>query len=113
VLKKQKNDLNPTYLVKRNFCFETEGVLHNFLQFCFRVGIRGKCGSNGGTLKMPLQQNKVGFLFLAFFILVDRLIGTHDDNNVAHCAFASSKMVFKGRRGGSARDSLESMQKGL
>jgi hypothetical protein len=24
--KNTKNDLNPTYLVKRNFCFETEGV---------------------------------------------------------------------------------------
>jgi hypothetical protein len=22
-----KNDLNPTYLVKRNFCFEMEGVV--------------------------------------------------------------------------------------
>jgi hypothetical protein len=28
VLKMQKNDLNPTYLVKRNFCFETEGVVN-------------------------------------------------------------------------------------
>jgi hypothetical protein len=25
--KNAKNDLNPTDLVKRNFCFETEGVL--------------------------------------------------------------------------------------
>jgi hypothetical protein len=24
--KNAKNDLNPTYLVKRNFCFETDGV---------------------------------------------------------------------------------------
>ena len=24
--KNLKNDLNPTYLVERNFCFETEGV---------------------------------------------------------------------------------------
>ena len=62
---------------------------------------------------MPSQQNKVASLFLAFFILVDRLIGTCDDNNVAHYAFASSKMVFKGRRGGTARDSPKSMQKGL
>jgi len=63
--------------------------------------------------KDALITKKMGSLFLAFFILVDRLIGTRDDNNVAHRAFASSKMVFKGRRGGSARDSLKSMQKGL
>jgi hypothetical protein len=25
-----KNDLNPIDLVKRNFCFETEGVFHRF-----------------------------------------------------------------------------------
>jgi hypothetical protein len=29
--KNAKNDLNPTNLVKRNFCFEMEGVLSNTL----------------------------------------------------------------------------------
>jgi hypothetical protein len=33
--KNAKNDLDPTYLVKRNFCFETEGV-HDSMETIIR-----------------------------------------------------------------------------